>query len=290
MILKNCIQIALLIFTIAACGTEVKYLDTNFPDKTPKLYAEGIINLNNRFQQNLTMTSDGKEHLITITDSALWRYQRILRIKNMNGEIAVDTPQFVRDFKYQNEWFIGEPIISPDDKSLVFIADYPPDLWISERNEKGDWDKPNKLDGINTSKDDWYPTFSKNHNLYFTNGTIFRSEKDYKSADTVSIPFIQPDLRDPCISPNEDYIIFTAIDSTNFGRSDLYVSFKDPKGNWGKASNLGDKINTEFREFAPYISPDEKYLFFSRRDKWQNASFSNIYWVSMEVIFDLNDQ
>lgn len=266
-----------------------QYLDTDFPNKTPKLYAEGIINVSNRFQQNLTMTSDGKEHLITITDSALWRYQTILRIKNMNGKIAVDTPQFVQDFEYQNEWFIGEAMLSPDDKSLVFIADYPPDLWRSERNEIGEWNKPTKLDDINTSKDDWYPTFSKNNNLYFTNGTIFRSDDAYNSRDTISIPFSNPDLRDPCISPNEDYLIFAAIDSTNFGKSDLYVSFKDSNGNWGTARNLGDKINTEFREFAPYISPDEKYLFFSRREKWQNASFSNIYWVSIEVIFDLND-
>ncbi|MCR9253357.1 MAG: hypothetical protein NXI20_23285 [bacterium] len=282
--------ILILGITIFLSGNSLgQYLDIDFPDKTPKLYAEGIINLNNRFQQNLTMTSDGKEHLITITDSALWRYQRILRIKNMDTEIAVDTPQFVKDFEYQNEWFIGEAMLSPDNKHLFFVADYPPDLWRSVRNEIGEWNKPTKLDDINTTKDDWYPTFSKYNNVYFTNGTIFRSGEEYNSRDTVLIPFSNPDLRDPCISPNEDYIIFAAIDSTNYGKSDLYVSFKDRNGNWGKAMNLGDKINTEFREFAPYISPDEKYLFFSRRDKWQNASFSNIYWVSMEAIFDLKD-
>ncbi|MEM9324238.1 MAG: hypothetical protein AAGA85_01220 [Bacteroidota bacterium] len=42
--------------------------------------------------------------------------------------------------------------------------------------------------------------------------------------------------------------------------------------------------DTVIDRLAPYISPDGKYLFFSRRDHGQNATSSNIYWVSWKVI------
>ena len=58
---------------------------------------------------------------------------------------------------------------------------------------------------------------------------------------------------------------------------------------WSRAVNLGGVTNTEHREIAPYISPDGLYLFFSRRDKWQHATYSNIFWVSIEVVMQLKD-
>jgi hypothetical protein len=66
--------------------------------------------------------------------------------------------------------------------------------------------------------------------------------------------------------------------------NDLCVCFNDGYGNWSKEYNLGSEINTEYFEYGPLISPDEKYLFFSRKEKWGNAAFPYIYWVSIKVI------
>ncbi len=44
---------------------------------------------------------------------------------------------------------------------------------------------------------------------------------------------------------------------------DLYISYRNPDGTWGKARNLGRDINTPYREGASAISPDGKYLFFT---------------------------
>ncbi len=271
----------------SSCSERSIYLDTDYPELIPKKYAVGIINIDGRFQQNLTMSPDGKEYLFTTTDSELWRYESILRVIYDGNETVVDTPQFVLDFNYENQWFIGEPMISPDNEHLFFIADYPPDIWTSRRADNRDWTNPIKLDSVSTEIDDWYPTFSKNNNLYFTNGTVYKSEQEngtYLSKTKLDSPINQADTRDACISPNEDYIIFTSSGNLGYGQSDLFVSFKQANGEWSEAQPLGDQINTEHREFAPYISPDEKFLFFSRRDKWQNAEFSDIYWVSLEVI------
>ena len=270
-----------------SCKDKVVYLDNSYPDLTPKLYAVGIINTEGRFQQNLTMSPDGKEHLFTVTDSELWIYESILRVRNNGVKIVVDTPSFVTNFKYKSQQFIGEPMISPDNQNLFFIADYPPNIWRAKRMGNEDWSQLTEMTELSTQKDDWYVTISQNDNLYFTNGTVYKStlkNGNYESKTKLESHFNQKDTRDPCISPDEDYMIFTADDSLSTNQSDLFISFNDGNGNWSKPQSLGNKINTEHREFAPYISPDEKYLFFSRRDKWQNAEFSNIYWVSLKII------
>ncbi len=46
------------------------------------------------------------------------------------------------------------------------------------------------------------------------------------------------------------------------GRADIWVSRKS-KGQWSKAENIGDKINTPFQETTVFVTPDGKYLFFS---------------------------
>jgi len=288
---SSALKVLLLLGFIAASCSEkkVNYLDSDYPGLKPKIYAEGIINLEDRFQQNLSMTSDGREVYITETSGAEWRYERILRIKSTGEKIVTDTPKFSVDFKYEKVWFIGEPMLSADDSELFFVADYPPNLWRTVRMKNGDWGVPRKLP-ISTEKDDWYPTLSKRGTLYFTNGTGFSSPREgdgYRSKKKLTAPFNSVDLRDPVISPNEDYLIFSSRPNPEEDQSDLFVSFSINDSTWSDPVSLGDRVNTNQLEFAPYISPDEKYLFFSRRDRWTNAEASNIYWVSMQLIDSL---
>jgi tetratricopeptide (TPR) repeat protein len=46
------------------------------------------------------------------------------------------------------------------------------------------------------------------------------------------------------------------------GGCDLYISYRTPDG-WSAPENLGDSINTEFRETGASLSPDKKDLYFS---------------------------
>jgi hypothetical protein len=302
------ITLALILINVS-CVNKVHYLDDDYPDRTPRKYAQGIINVDGRYQQNLTMSPDGKEHLITETDAELWRYERILRIRvTEENKVVVDTPQFVKDFKYERLWFIGEPMISRDNKDLYFVADYPPDYWHAIRTSTGDWSSPVKMDSINTTGKDWFISVAKNKTLYFAqtylpdpdnpslvNGKIFKSplvNGAHHSKIEIEAPFNLEDAGDPAISPNEDYLVFGSTREGGYGKADIYVAFKDKDGNWSDAYNVGNEINTVHWESGPYISPDEKYLFFSRRDSsGVNARFSDIYWVSIEVISKIrNDQ
>ncbi|UBZ14523.1 hypothetical protein LDL77_02125 [Flagellimonas marinaquae] len=288
--MKNLFRTLVYFLAISAfsCKEDVHYLDDDHPGITPKKYAEGIINVKGRFLQNITMSPDGKEVLLGQTDAEIWRYERILRVKTIPpSKIVIDTPEFVTNFKYEREWMIGEPMISIDNQKLYFVADYPPDYWYSERAENGEWLSPVKMDALSTDKGDWYMSAAKNHTLYFTDGRVHKStliDGEYSSRRKVEGKFNELDAGDPCISPNEDYMIFASTRDNGYGKGDIYVCFKNKNGLWSQAYNLGSSINTEHWESAPYISPDEKFLFFSRRDGEQNAKSQDIYWVDMKII------
>ena len=58
---------------------------------------------------------------------------------------------------------------------------------------------------------------------------------------------------------------------------------------------MGDKINTELQESGAHVSPDGKYLFFSRGD-WiiqEDGSTNWVgkpYWVDAQIIKNLRPQ
>jgi Tol biopolymer transport system component len=83
----------------------------------------------------------------------------------------------------------------------------------------------------------------------------------------------------PFISPNGDYIIFNSERNGGYGGADLYISFKDLDGNWGEPINLGNKINSDLRDICPTITPDGKYLFFTRNWQKNNKWYGDIYWI-----------
>ena len=262
----------------------VQYLDEVRPGLVPELYAEEVINASKRFQQNLTLTADGSEHYFTETDAEEWRYLRILRVTQKEGEVLIDTPQFVRDFQFENVHFIGEPMLSPDGERLLFVADYPPNLWLSQRDPSGNWKAPKKL-SISTTKADWYPSFQKDGSLLFTNGVAYLGKGESTLAkEELALPTYPFDVRDPILSPEKDFIIVTRWKDQSEKETDLFVSFAQPDGSWGTLLDLGSDINTDAYEFAPSLSPDGNYLFFSRRDQWQNAKAANVYWVSIQVV------
>ena len=68
------------------------------------------------------------------------------------------------------------------------------------------------------------------------------------------------------------------------GGADLYVSFRQTDGSWSAPQNMGQRINTSAEEFAPMISADKKYLFFTG----SKAGARDIYWVLADVIQNLD--
>jgi hypothetical protein len=90
----------------------------------------------------------------------------------------------------------------------------------------------------------------------------------------------------PVAGPDEEYIIYNANRPDGYGAMDLYISFADGQGGWRETQNLGPNINTLREDMSPYISPDHKYLFFSRK---LPSGEVDIYWVDIRALFPVVD-
>lgn len=64
----------------------------------------------------------------------------------------------------------------------------------------------------------------------------------------------------PCLSLDGKELFFA---SRRNGNADLYHCYRDEEGNWSEPENLGQVINTQGVEMAPYLHPDGKTLYFS---------------------------
>ncbi|WP_293295508.1 hypothetical protein [Allomuricauda sp.] len=212
------------------------------------------------------------------------------------------------EYKYNDtnsEWekseiaspWIGRPVISPDGETMHLGDNY------LKRTESG-WSELKKLEPPTISNDSMYImrlSSSENGTYYFDtykeNDSTFPIRYSRLINGKHEVPIALPKaintgtfLSHPFIAPDESYLLFDAIREDGYGDSDIYISFKQKDGSWGNAINLGDKINTNAWEASASITPDGKYLFFSRNvgsDDFENV---DIFWVDAKVIFSLENR
>lgn len=67
----------------------------------------------------------------------------------------------------------------------------------------------------------------------------------------------------PSLSPDKRVLYFSSNRPGGYGGADLYVSYRDEKGKWSKAINMGPDVNTLGDETAPYIHADNQTLYFT---------------------------
>ena len=113
--------------------------------------------------------------------------------------------------------------ISPDGNTLYIYKEN--SIWKSVKDKDGMWAIPIRM----------------NQNVYI--------------GDANPSIFITPD-------ETETFIVSTGV-KDGFGERDLYYSEKGENGNWKKPVNMGPKINTPYKEDAPYLSKDGKSLYFA---------------------------
>ncbi len=201
----------------------------------------------------------------------------------------------------------NDPFLSNDENRLYFISNRAfdgkgkvkdVDIWYVEKIDEG-WSEPiNAGSNINTTKDEYYISFTKDGTMYFASNGHTRKDKtrtdhDIYCTKIVDNEFQEAVLLDPAvnttayeadvfIAPDESYLIFCSTRDGGFGRGDLYVCFKNSDGNWTKAVNMGEEINTKHYEYCPFVSKDGRYLFYT--------SNQDIYWVSTEVINKIREK
>ncbi|WP_337042466.1 TolB family protein [Emticicia sp. 17c] len=274
-------------------------------------------------ERDFAISPDGTEIFYTL-QSPQGIFQTILYLKK--GADGIWSKPEIAPFagKYSDL----EPAFSADGKTLYFASNRPItgtntkdfDIWVVKKNNNY-WGEPQNLGSpINTPQDEFYPSVTRNGNLYFT--AAYKTgigKEDIFMARYEAGKYTQPVPLDTTInskgyefnafiSPDEDYILFTAYGrKDDKGRGDLYMSIKDTGGKWLPARNLS-MLNSNRLDYCPFVSPDKKLLFFTSErisiadsypDKQVNAdillkTFSSpqngngdIYWVSFDKVMEI---
>ncbi|MBU8893723.1 MAG: hypothetical protein KOO66_13165 [Bacteroidales bacterium] len=84
-----------------------------------------------------------------------------------------------------------------------------------------------------------------------------------------------------CISKDKKKLFFTSDREGGSGGLDIYMSTIDAKGNWGEPVNLGPDVNTAFDEETPFVTLDDKYLFFSSKGHNSIGGF-DIFYIDLQ--------
>jgi hypothetical protein len=80
------------------------------------------------------------------------------------------------------------------------------------------------------------------------------------------------------VSKDESYMIVT-------NRPGLSISYRKNDGSWTSPRNIGKKIDFGLGSWGPYVSPDNKYLFYSTGTK-PDYSDVGVYWVRIDGVID----
>lgn len=183
------------------------------------------------------------------------------------------------------------PVISFDGSSLYFTsrrewADnesneykdpmlniFPEDIYVSYLdNETKQWLEPERLSfcdaelneatvGIRPDERRIYTYQTQNGDLYYSD---FRKNK-FREPTLLSYNNLNTKYQDKhcTFTPDGLQIYFVSDRPGGLGGSDIYRMVKFPDGTWSPPMNLGPNINTPYDEEAPFMSIDNKTLYFS---------------------------
>ncbi|MEM9488026.1 MAG: hypothetical protein AAGC55_02715 [Myxococcota bacterium] len=207
-----------------------------------------------------------------------------------------------------------DPFISPDGQRLYFSSDRPVSGTVTEEDfdtwyavKRGDGWSELKNPGLPLNRDDADEIFvsvTSAGALYFSADLpgqerlgIFRAlpdgdgfaEPEWLDLQAAGAPRDAEPMRlgNPSVSADGRLLLVVGPGNSDGDRADLYVS-ENQGDRWGPLYNLGPEINSGYSDFAPALSPDGRYLYFtSERPGVVTARPdgerppSDIYWVEI---------
>jgi len=272
--------------------TKIYAIDIQNTANDLKLFGENVISTP-LYERDLAISPEGDELIYTLGDYKQNK-RCLIVIKQINGNWT--NPEIINiSGKYQDI----EPFYSNKGNRLYFASNRPIyndktrddfNIWYSDRID-GIWIEPVALDStINTKGDEFFPSISDKGNLFFTatrdNGIgredIFISEfiaGEFQLPKPLPVE-INSQLFEfnAYVSPDEKLIVFSSFGrSDGFGGGDLYISRKDSAGDWTKAKNLGELINSNKLDYCPFIDwKSRNFYFTSERIAHDNKKIENI--------------
>ena len=295
------------------------YLNQILPGDGPKLFAPHIVSdgFSNR---DFTISPDGNEIFFTIQQRDI--VSVIMNSGKKHGKWSV--PAVASFSGVYNDL---EASFTFDGKRILFSSNRPLNsgdstndynIWYVEKKNDS-WTQPVPLGPeVNSEKDEFYPSITKNGDLYFTT----QLDEGKGKEDIVMCEFKNGIYLPPVslpetinskgyefnafVDPDEQFILFSASGrDDDMGRGDLYLSVKK-NGQWQQAINPGKAVNSGALDYCPFVSWDKKYLFFTSSRAGYKSPFSkrqttadlkvglsnpgngldDIYWVRFDHILE----
>ena len=277
------------------------YMGQPVPGVGPAMFAPGIVSTD-AIELNGVFTPDMREFFFArgrggeptifhsrLTDNGWSAPRELLLYPGQARALAVDMA------------------VSPDGSELFFLGNFRPsgatgavntDIWRSRR-VNGSWTTAEIVPApVSTDAGEVYPTVVGDGSLYFisnrTGGvgssSVYRAHR--LAGGNFAAPVLVPPpinsefgVGDPFVPPDEKYMIFVSRRPPNLGGGDLFISFRRSDGGWGEPVHLGDTVNTDKTDFCPFVTPDGKYFFFSRRHTVDGkVTAGDVYWMDAKFL------
>src|SRR5688572_3280704 len=172
------------------------------------------------------------------------------------------------------------PVISPDGNTLYFfVQDHPEntfgkddtqDVWVSKKNTNGRWSVAVALRSpFNDHRSNQVFTVFNDGSLVIKGGSR-KGEKGFSIVTGSAIRDLDVKgfkemnkgrFYGASMSADRKHIIIYFSEKENSAYSDLYASHQQPDGSFSKPEKL--KLSTPTDDVGPFISPDQKTLYFA---------------------------
>jgi OmpA-OmpF porin, OOP family len=195
--------------------------------------------------QPLSINSEYNEFgpLVTVDGRTLY-FSRRYHPQNVGGKKDKEDIWYAEYDSLKKDWGPAKNIRSPlNNESYNFVSSVTPD---GNTLVLGNVYGPDEImsEGVSVSSrtaNGWtYPT-----KLEITN--------DYNRSERVNY----------FMGSNKKVLLISAERDDSHGGRDLYISFLDSTNRWTEPVNLGTSVNSAGEEYAPFLAPDERTLYFS---------------------------
>jgi hypothetical protein len=282
--LKSILLSTVLVLLANACfGQRLKtgdlYLGQTTPGNTPKAFP---LKVNEGFfaAERIAISNDGKD----IYYSEIKSYYPI-RGENIKRYTFTDG-KWTGPFDLLAGY---APALSPTGDTMYFERKGPgnkSETYISVRNGRG-WGNPKRI--LTKLDKAHYYQVTRTGNQFISsiagNGAGLNDwcKVVITGADTTASSLGNPlntgwENLDYFVSPDESYMIVT-------NRPTLAISYKKTDGSWTNPRVLGKKIDFGLGSWGPWVTPDNKYLFYSTGTKPDYSDVA-VYWVRIDAVID----
>lgn len=259
--------------------TDSLYLGQTPPGNTPKIFKlpvdPGYIS-----QDRIAITNDGKK--LFYLESP---------ISSGNGKLkyfSYTDNKWTGPFKlpFENYWGVG---LSNGEDTMFIQKNNPdyqhPQAHISVFNGT-EWNNPKTI--LTSFSVAHYLQITKNNHCYIaakpsesskggTDWALLSITGSDTSAVSLGLPLnTAGDEGDFCVSKDDSFMIFN--------RTNEMVSFHKKDGSWTNPKTLGSKVSSKPGRWGTYISPDNKYLFYTCYTTGPTNTY--VYWVRIDNLID----